>query len=218
MEDTEQQQAQESQEEAESQVQEAAEDTEVAGEGSEGRQDDRQQAAEEGQGPEDDSQESEGEEGDGQEPRTYDQDYVTNLRNEAAGYRVRAQQAETRVQELEAARGTADEQLRNENETLRSENSTLLDRVRRSNFIEAVNLPNARVAWATLADTNLSVEYDENHRPTNLADVRKALKREFPNLFGEGNADGGATGGKKTGFAGRPGVSRIAYAYENEET
>jgi hypothetical protein len=217
---TEQQQAQESREETRGQAQEATESAEAAGEGSElqergrGSQDASEQTRE-GQGSQ---EEPEGEEDDGQEPRTYDQDYVTNLRNEAAGYRVRAQAAETRVQELEDARGTADEQLRTENEQLRSDNATLLDRVRRSSFIEAVNLPNARVAWGVLEDAGIAVEYDENHRPTNLADVRRSLKREFPHLFGEGSADGGATTRKKDGYAGRPGVDRIAYAYENDST
>lgn len=172
------------------------------------------------EGQQGDTRQQEGrqEEEDGQESRTFDQDYVTGLRNEAAGYRVRAQAAETRVQELETARGTADEQLRSENENLRAENTGLLDRVRRSNFIERINLPNARAAWGVLADAAIAVEYDENHRPTNLADVRRALKREFPDLFGEGSADGGATTKKKDGFAGRPGVDRIAHAYETNST
>lgn len=64
--------------------------------------------------------------------------------------------------------------------------------VRRSNFIERVGLPNPRLAYASLAEAGLEVEYDDDDRPTNLKEIRKALKTEFPREFGNGSADGGS--------------------------
>ena len=64
--------------------------------------------------------------------------------------------------------------------------------VRRSNFVERIGLPNPRLAYASLAEVGLEVEYDDDDRPTNLKEIRKALKTEFPREFGNGSADGGS--------------------------
>lgn len=62
---------------------------------------------------------------------------------------------------------------------------------RRNTFIEKVNLPNPRLAYASLAEVGVEVEWDEDDRPTNLPAIRKTLKEEFPREFGTGSADGG---------------------------
>jgi hypothetical protein len=148
---------------------------------------------------------------------TFDRPYVENLRAESARYRTRAQTAEKRVEQLEAARGTADEQLRTENETLRTQNETLLGQIRRAAFIEAIKLPSPRLAYASLADAGVEVEWNEDNRPTNLADIRKALKREFPREFGDGSADGGDRTVNANGYQGKPGLDRLRHGYETNQ-
>jgi hypothetical protein len=151
------------------------------------------------------------------EPKVYDDAYVSSLRTEAASYRTQRNEARARVQELEAARGTADEQLRTENDTLRTQNETLLGQIRRAAFIEAIKLPSPRLAYASLADAGVEVEWNEDNRPTNLADIRKALKREFPREFGDGSADGGDRTVNANGYQGKPGLDRLRHGYETNQ-
>jgi len=94
-------------------------------------------------------------------------------------------------------------------------NLALTRQVRRSAFIENVGLPNPRAAWGYVLDGTVEVEWDDNHKPSNLDAVRKALKTEDAGLFGNGSADGGARG-RNTGAPQNIHVSDlIKHAYEN---
>lgn len=149
--------------------------------------------------------------------KTYDEDYVKGLRKEAASYRTRLANAEKRVKMLEEGQDADTSAVREENETLKTENESLRDLVRRSAFIEAIDLPNPRAAWAMARDMRMEIEWDENHRPTNLDATRKALREADPGLFGEGSADGGATTRTKNGYEGPAGVGRMRNAYEQKQ-
>lgn len=122
----------------------------------------------------------------GQE-QTFGREYVEKLRRENAGYR-------TKLKEIEDAEKTELQRFQEENENLRTENGRLQTSARRSTFIERINLPSPRLAWASLSDLSVDVEWDENGNPKNLADVRKALKAEFPREFGDGSANGSERG------------------------
>lgn len=84
------------------------------------------------------------------------------------------------------------ERLTEERDSYKSRATTLEDRVKRSNFIEQISLPNARAAWAVARDEGLEVEWDDEMRPTNLPKVSKELQKIDPQLFGSGSADAGA--------------------------
>jgi flagellar biosynthesis GTPase FlhF len=116
---------------------------------------------------------------------------------EAKNLRDEKKKLEARLKELEDARLGEDEKkdrrLQELEEVLdeyqKKEESWVRER-RKSRFIEAINLPSPRLAWNSLADLPIEVEWDEGDRPTNLREVRRALKAEFPREFGDGSADG----------------------------
>lgn len=148
------------------------------------------------------------------EGKTFSEDYVSSLRKESAGYRTRAQQAESRVKELEGGQSNELTSAQQENETLKGENQELRGRIRRSAFIEQIGLPSPRLAWASLSDLSIDVEYDDDDRPKNLEKIRTALKKEFPREFGDGSADGAShTTGSDTQVT--PGYGRLRAAYNN---
>ena len=138
---------------------------------------------------EDDEDDDEaGEEDDSDDP------IVRSLRSRNAKYRKRAQDAEARLKKLEDAGKTQQQKLAEERDTLRADNERLRTRVRRSNFIEQIGVSSPRLAWAALQDLSVDVEWDELDRASNLPELRKALKREFPEDFGDRSVNGGETG------------------------
>lgn len=149
--------------------------------------------------------------------KVFSEDYVKTLRTESAGYRKRANAAESRVKELESGQSEDLSTAQNERDTLKTQNEQLRERIRRAAFIEEIGLPSARLAYASVADLALEVEYDDDDRPTNLDDVRKALKKEFPQVFGDGSADGGAGSGDVGGYEGAPGVGRLRHAHSSKQ-
>lgn len=95
-------------------------------------------------------------------------------------------------QQREDAEKTEIERLSTTNEELQSSNSDLQHRLRRFYFNERINVPNSRWAWAAAQDAGIEIEFDDEHNPTNLDEVRKALRKADPNLFGTaGKADAG---------------------------
>lgn len=92
--------------------------------------------------------------------------------------------------------------------------ASLTRQVRRSSFLETVGLPNPRAAWGYVLDGTVEVEWDDNHKPSNLEAVRKALKTEDATLFGNGSADGGRRGTSAT-VTNLHGSDLIAHAYAN---
>ncbi len=137
-------------------------------------------------------------------------------RDEIKGLRKENSSRRTAQKEQQNAEATELQNVSAERDTLKEENEKLTQQVRRSRFIETISLPNARAAWGYVLDGTVEVDFDENNRPKNLDAIRNALREEDGALFGNGSADGGATGKNGSGFSGRPGVDRMAYAYENE--
>jgi len=184
-------------------------------EGQEGTQE-GQEGQEGTEGTEGSQEGTEGQEGQ-DSGKTFSEDYVKTLRKESAGYRTRAQTAEGRIKELEGNQSEELTTISSERDDLRTENESLKERVRRSNFIETIGLPTPRLAYASLNDLSIEVEYDDDYRPKNLEKVRKALKQEFPREFGDGSADGGASGNGDGGYDGTPGIGRLRHAYGAKE-
>lgn len=145
--------------------------------------------------------------------KTYDEDYVKGLRKESADYRSKLRTAEKQVKTLQEGQDANVQELSTENTNLKEENDKLKGQIRRAAFIESIQLPNPRAAWALAQDIGLEIEWEDNHRPKGLDEVRKRLREEDPNLFGEGSADGGSTTQNGDGYQGPPGVGRIKHAY-----
>lgn len=118
------------------------------------------------------------------------------------------------LEKRDAEIGKRDKAIAEKDETIAS----LTRQVRRSSFIEQIGLPNPRAAWGYVLDGTVEVEWDDNHKPSNLDAVRKALKTEDAGLFGNGSADGG----RRTGSSGAPqnihGADLIKHAYENSNS
>lgn len=99
-----------------------------------------------------------------------------------------------RLREIDEAGKSEQQKLAEERDTLRSDVERLRTRVRRSNFIEKIGVSSPRLAWAALQDLSVAVEWDEKDQASNLPQVRKALKSEFPEDFGDRSINGGETG------------------------
>lgn len=97
--------------------------------------------------------------------------------------KVQKEREEKEKSELERLSATAEE--------LQATNSDLQHRLRRFYFNEQINVPNSRWAWAAARDAGIELEFDDEHRPTNLDAVRKELRKADPNLFGTGKSDAG---------------------------
>ena len=112
---------------------------------------------------------------------------VDRLRQENAKYR-------KRIKEIDDANKTETQRITEERDNLRTENEAMRSRLRRSNFIEKVGVSSPRLAWAALQDLSVAVEWDDKDQASNLPEIRKALKREFPEDFGDRSVNGGETG------------------------
>jgi hypothetical protein len=110
---------------------------------------------------------------------------------ENAALRKRLKELEANQKQREEAEQTELEHATTRASELEERAQTLEKRVRRASFIESINLPNARAAWAVAQDLGLEMEFDDDDRLANADAMRKALKKEDPRLFGTGSADGG---------------------------
>lgn len=185
-------------------------------EGAEGQEQGSEEQGEASAQQQEEGQEAQEEQGEGQreaQTKTYDEDYVKGLRKESASYRTKLSAANKQIETLQQGQEAGMQELSTENATLKEENHKLKGQIRRAAFIESIQLPNPRAAWALAQDIGLEVEWDENHRPQGLDEVRKKLREEDPNLFGEGSADGGSTTQNPNDYQGPPGKGRLRAAH-----
>jgi Rad3-related DNA helicase len=117
---------------------------------------------------------------------------LRELEKDNKKYRDRIRALENDQKKREDAEKTQAQRLAEERDSYKSRAAFLEDKVKRSNFIEQVGLPNPRAAWAVARDEGLEVEWDDEMRPTNLSKISKELQKIDPALFGSGSADGGA--------------------------
>lgn len=137
----------------------------------------------------------------GTEPKTFDADYVKELRNESAKYRTErneaqkaaeAQQAklsdlENRIKEFEREKLSAEERAKLEFEDSKNLNKTLSEQMKAVQLEASVakNVVNFSLADvdATLKLMDQSaVQYGEDGRPSNINDVLEATLEKYPFL------------------------------------
>lgn len=99
-----------------------------------------------------------------------------------------------KLREIQDKDKSQSELIAEERDDLKADNERLRTYVRRAHFIEDIGLPRPRLAWAALQDLSIDVEFNEDEKTSNLPEVRKALRREFPEEFGDRSVNGGETG------------------------
>jgi len=95
----------------------------------------------------------------GQEPRTFDEDYVRRLRAEAAGYRTELQGVRTELQQIRDRDLTDQQRLERERDELRSRLTPLEQKVARYEVAAATGLP-LNLAERLQGDTREALEKD----------------------------------------------------------
>lgn len=131
-------------------------------------------------------------------PKTFDESYVKQLREEAAKHRTEkqreAKEKETllaRLKEFEDAQLSEQERFQQEFEATRSRAEQNETRARDLELkyqlalaAQSENISDVKAA-VKLADRGL-IEYDDNGSISNLADVISSLRTEYPSLFATG--------------------------------
>ncbi len=129
------------------------------------------------------------------EPKTFDKDYVEQLRKEAAKHRVEKQQEAKKNEELlariksfEDAQLTDTERFQNEFAETRKKAETLESLVRESELKAQLamasrdeNISDVKAA-VKLADRGL-IEYGDDGSIANMSEVISSLRSEYPSLF-----------------------------------
>lgn len=141
--------------------------------------------------------ENNGENGQEPTPKTYGEDYVKQLRAEAAGWRTKAQGAEAKVTEFENAQKT-------ETQRLKDEAAAAKAQVAEAKATAKQALANAEIARyaaqsgidVSLAQRLVDVQFDADDKPTGVEDAIKSLISNHPNLaagYGNSAANPGRT-------------------------
>jgi len=125
----------------------------------------------------------------GQEPRTFDADYVSKLRAEAAAHRKEASELKSKVKEFEDAKLSETERLtkaaQEAQDLARTASEKASQRITRALLIaEASTLGFADPADATALIDARSIERDEDGEPTNLEKLLGDLAKAKPYLLG----------------------------------
>lgn len=136
----------------------------------------------------------------GQEPKTFDEQYVKDLRAEAARHRKEAADAKKRVGELETASLSETEKLKKEAEDGRNLAETATGKLRSANLRDALAEKGFAGARAKAVARLLSgVEYDDQDEPKNLDAALKTAETEYGDIAkpsgGGPSFDGGTRGG-----------------------
>lgn len=149
---------------------------------------------------------ADGKNGDGKngsgEPETFPRDYVEKLRQEAAGYRTRAQEAEGRVKEFEEKGLSEAEKLKKKAEEAEARGETGTKKLRTANLMLALADQGLTGGRAKAAAKLLDVEYDDSDEPKDLKAAIDAAKKTYgDDVFAAGTRrtsfDGGARPGQE---------------------
>lgn len=115
------------------------------------------------------------------------QKQLKDARKEAAKYR-------TDLKKREDADKTELERLTEERDGLTKERETW-QRERTANaFQSQINLPSPRLALGAAREMGIEIALDDSGKVKNLEAIRKQLKTQYAREFGDGSADGAATG------------------------
>jgi hypothetical protein len=134
----------------------------------------------------------------GQEPKTFDAEYVKSLRAEAAANRKAAKDANARIEALENEKLSETEKLKKEAEEGRKLGETATSKLRTVNLRDALTGKGFNGSQAKAVAKLLSgVEYDDQDEPTNIDAALKAAEAEYGDIAkpaGSGGFDGGPRG------------------------
>jgi hypothetical protein len=134
----------------------------------------------------------------GQEPKTFDEAYVKELRAEAARHRKDAADAKKRAGELENEKLTETEKLKKDAEDGRKLGEAATGKLRSANLRDALAEKGFSGARAKAVARLLSgVEYDDEDEPKNLDARLKAAESEYGDIAKAGGStgfDGGTRG------------------------
>lgn len=132
------------------------------------------------------------------DPKTFTEEYVKELRAEAAAHRAEKQKAKAdnealmaKLKEFEDAQLTAEEKLSREFDEAKTKASTYEQKLQETELkyqlavaAREANITDVKAALK-LADREL-IEYDSSGSITNLPDVIESLRTEYPSLFNKG--------------------------------
>lgn len=119
---------------------------------------------------------------DGQEPKVFDEDYVKQLRNEAAQARKANKALEAQVTEFENAKLSAEEKATKERDEALSKAEAAQGQLRKANLLLALGKSDEVADAKAVAGLITGVEYDDEGEPTNLTERLAAAIESYPIL------------------------------------
>jgi hypothetical protein len=127
--------------------------------------------------------------GGGQEPRTFDLEYVQKLRNESASYRTKLSNAEKRLQEIENGQLSEMQKLQKQLEAVTTERDGLLRDARQGRISTAASKLNAKYP-----DAVARLVPDDADTQEAIDAALKTIRKDYPDLFRPvvPSVDGGA--------------------------
>lgn len=149
------------------------------------------------------------------EVQTVSLDELKKVRSEAANLRKRLKEAEAKVSEFETATQSDEERRSAELTSLQERAAKAEERLRIANGLnqtlsKAGNAIDGEVLYRYIRD---DITFDDDGSPENIDDLIAQARESKPTLFQRGSADGAARSSEK-GYEPKPGVERIAHAYE----
>ena len=156
--------------------------------------------------------------------KTFTEDYVKELRTEAATWRSKVRELEARVTEQERGQLTEQERIAKERDDFKTRYEGLSQTVRQQSLRAAVVSEAAKLnavepeAIVAIVQAK-GVEFDEDGTPKDVAGVLRDVQKAFPGLFRApnapaGSADGGAVRNQDPTPEPTMGVGRIRVALE----
>lgn len=116
-------------------------------------------------------------------PKTFDETYVKKLRDEAASWRTKAQEAANKVKEFETAQMTESDRLKAEAQQAKAEAEAAKAAARQA-LARAEIAKHAATAGVdvSLAERLVDVEFDDNGKPVKVDEAIKKLIEDHPQL------------------------------------
>jgi hypothetical protein len=155
--------------------------------------------------------------GDGERQETFDAQYVKQLRDEAASYRRKMKELETKVSGFEQAQMTEADKLKAQAAAAQAQAQAAQEALRQAKAEAAVARAAAKHGVdATLAARLVDVEFDEAGEPTGVEAAVAHLLDEYPHLKPAAGVTLGATNPQRKATLTMDEVRRMSPAQINE--
>lgn len=126
-------------------------------------------------------------------PKTFNEDYVRGLREEAAGWRRKAQEAAAKIGDFEKAQMTEAERLKAEAQEAKAQAEAARAAAKQAIARAEITRHAAKVGLdPTLAERLVDVQFDDAGQPTGVDEAINNLLQQYPNLKA-GSFEAGAT-------------------------